>query len=692
VSDGGREHKPGAPAGRGAISVDKPGLVPRKTGLFGADRMDAANAERDEMARSLHHRLSIQRKAEGGSGAPAAIPEGGGQPLGADVRKRLEPKLGAGLGDVRVHTGGDSATAATQLGARAFTTGSDVHFGAGQFAPGTKEGDRLLAHELTHVVQGQRSGIQRKEAESHDAEQGQHDGAPAAAGGHEVSQPGEPAEKEADAVADKVTDELHDAGGNEKKSEKKDAQGRGAAHTPGGHGKDAGAQHSAGEAAPASSSHGGQDAAAGAPQQQAPAVAAKLSGESRKISRSPLPITAPQPSVGRKIFLAPAKSTPSTTATTTATGASSSAAATPPKPNLKTPQDVKKFCAPDPIAMQKLADVDGETNVDPSAGGSAKAKQEFYQHVMDYVNANPAVPANTIFNSCFDSAAKNWKFKGTKINPAAISRICSRTCSLSGWWWDVVKKGPFEAEARSVLGPTADKDSINALAQGMWKERVKDGANVMSSVDKSAAIKPKGQTWFTPDKIQLKSAGDVGFAELMRINALQPEWFPEGTVSFEIKPSAFHGDARKPTAYDGMQSALWVSRPDGDTYGVTGGSAKEFLAQNVQCSGITSARAIVPSTDLKGELQTAMKKAYDSALSMDPILKQAIDAEKDPTKKKALQGLVPNLTDQVIRGDLSFGSVPKAIREIIGDTAKTTALERKQPTKNKNPSGTGKRP
>ena len=44
----------------------------------------------------------------------------------------------------------------------------DVHFAAGQYAPGTKEGDRLLAHELTHVVQGQKSGVQRKAEKERD--------------------------------------------------------------------------------------------------------------------------------------------------------------------------------------------------------------------------------------------------------------------------------------------------------------------------------------------------------------------------------------------------------------------------------------------------------------------------------------------------------------------------------------------
>src|SRR5437764_147493 len=97
------------------------------------------------------------------------------------------------------------ADAAGGLNAKAFTTGNDVHFGSGQYQPGTKEGDRLLAHELTHVVQGGGADVQRK--------------ADGDAGGEEdpldVSDPGEPAEVEADAAADRITDQVHggDAGG-----------------------------------------------------------------------------------------------------------------------------------------------------------------------------------------------------------------------------------------------------------------------------------------------------------------------------------------------------------------------------------------------------------------------------------------------------------------------------------------------
>nr|QNO51016.1 hypothetical protein EDLMLJLI_00009 [Methanosarcinales archaeon ANME-1 ERB6] len=65
----------------------------------------------------------------------------------------FEPRFGVNFGQVRVHTGTQAAESAQVLNARAYTLGQDVVFGEGQYAPGTAVGRRLLAHELTHVVQ-----------------------------------------------------------------------------------------------------------------------------------------------------------------------------------------------------------------------------------------------------------------------------------------------------------------------------------------------------------------------------------------------------------------------------------------------------------------------------------------------------------------------------------------------------------
>lgn len=75
------------------------------------------------------------------------------KPLAADLRASLEPQFGTNFGDVRVQTGPEGHAASRALGARAFTLGSDVFFAQGQYQPNTIAGRKLLAHELTHVVQ-----------------------------------------------------------------------------------------------------------------------------------------------------------------------------------------------------------------------------------------------------------------------------------------------------------------------------------------------------------------------------------------------------------------------------------------------------------------------------------------------------------------------------------------------------------
>lgn len=78
---------------------------------------------------------------------------GGGKSLPPPVRADLEPRFGADFGQVRVHTDARAASTAKAMQARAFTVGRDVAFGAGEYSPTTTSGKKLLAHELTHVVQ-----------------------------------------------------------------------------------------------------------------------------------------------------------------------------------------------------------------------------------------------------------------------------------------------------------------------------------------------------------------------------------------------------------------------------------------------------------------------------------------------------------------------------------------------------------
>jgi hypothetical protein len=102
------------------------------------------------------------KRAPGGGSANhtrlAGTHHGGGQPLPATERAFFESRLGSDFSGVRVHTDSRAAASARAVGARAYTVGRNVVFGAGQWAPRTERGRRLIAHELTHVVQQGKAG------------------------------------------------------------------------------------------------------------------------------------------------------------------------------------------------------------------------------------------------------------------------------------------------------------------------------------------------------------------------------------------------------------------------------------------------------------------------------------------------------------------------------------------------------
>jgi hypothetical protein len=81
-----------------------------------------------------------------------------GQPLSESVRSYMGPRFNTDFGDVRIHTDGCAHDLARSLNAQALTIGRDIIFGAENYDHGSEEGRRLLAHELTHVIQ-QRHGL-----------------------------------------------------------------------------------------------------------------------------------------------------------------------------------------------------------------------------------------------------------------------------------------------------------------------------------------------------------------------------------------------------------------------------------------------------------------------------------------------------------------------------------------------------
>lgn len=88
---------------------------------------------------------------------------GSGAPMDLQTRNWFEPRLGADLSPVRIHTGATANRATEQLDARAFALGSHIAFADGEYAPQTNHGRRLLAHELVHVLQDHAATMVRRE-------------------------------------------------------------------------------------------------------------------------------------------------------------------------------------------------------------------------------------------------------------------------------------------------------------------------------------------------------------------------------------------------------------------------------------------------------------------------------------------------------------------------------------------------
>jgi hypothetical protein len=130
----------------------------------------------------------LQAKHADPTGAVAAavppsvgeVTRSSGEALDQSTRRFMEPRLGYDFSRVRVHTDARAQQSARDVRALAYTVGRDIVFAAGQYAPQTEAGRRLLAHELTHVAQqsaGQPTAlIQRQGEEGERPGEGDGDG------------------------------------------------------------------------------------------------------------------------------------------------------------------------------------------------------------------------------------------------------------------------------------------------------------------------------------------------------------------------------------------------------------------------------------------------------------------------------------------------------------------------------------
>lgn len=116
------------------------------------------------------HTATIMRKESGpglpsvSSGVLSRMRQSTGHPLDLSTRSFFESRFGRDFGGVRVHTDSSAESSASALRANAYALGSDIYFAAGKYTPGTQDGRRLLAHEITHTVQHSHSAGQLAES------------------------------------------------------------------------------------------------------------------------------------------------------------------------------------------------------------------------------------------------------------------------------------------------------------------------------------------------------------------------------------------------------------------------------------------------------------------------------------------------------------------------------------------------
>lgn len=127
---------------------------------------DHDEQEADAVANAIVGGGKLARKISSGASGSSGIAvsqqmesqlsqlQGGGRPMPQGLKSMMESGFGQDFSHVRLHTDSKAASMSSSIHAKAFTLGNDIYFNRGQFAPETTKGQKLMAHELTHVMQG----------------------------------------------------------------------------------------------------------------------------------------------------------------------------------------------------------------------------------------------------------------------------------------------------------------------------------------------------------------------------------------------------------------------------------------------------------------------------------------------------------------------------------------------------------
>jgi len=265
----------------------------------------------------------------------------------------------------------------------------------------------------------------------------------------------------------------------------------------------------------------------------------------------------------------------------------------------------------DPIAIQKFQDIDSEAHLeDPGlkatfyADLAAEMQKGYFQ---DRTRTFPAMQKA-------GNPAK-FGFKGKPITPDRITPLSTRNQGVERLF-DIITTDTHNRITTTIFdgmkagGASDDEATAAAFDAGRRRKAyvylLKAGLDPLATIDTSQPVS-KYNTWYHPGAIvpSLNPDPNVAFTDMMTLGALQPEWYPDGTVVLDIDMSDVAGRVcRKPTALDGLMSSLWVARNMSENdYGLTGGGAGEFLEGKVTFANVTKARSVITTDDFQADLQ-----------------------------------------------------------------------------------------
>ena len=135
-----------------SISNNASGVLQQKP-IFESNEENATNTKVQGKNISIQRKEEPRAKSNQGLESTLNSSKGKGSEIDPSTRQEMESSMGASFKNVRIHTGSEATKMNKQLGAQAFTHGSDIYFNTGQYNTQSKEGKHLLAHELTHTVQ-----------------------------------------------------------------------------------------------------------------------------------------------------------------------------------------------------------------------------------------------------------------------------------------------------------------------------------------------------------------------------------------------------------------------------------------------------------------------------------------------------------------------------------------------------------